>query len=549
MQKYQKYKALKMNIIQAQIKFYTGQLLFVVLAIAIICCFLASCSANREQLLLKDAQQQLWQNPDTCIAILCDIDTTRLLPSQYHEWQLCYQHAVLRTTRKCPSDSIMNILLDHFVGRKDYQHAGEAYYLMGMSAWFANNDHLAIQQLKEAEYYLLKSKQPDPNLLGVTYYRLGASASEERMFDIASSYHEKALPYLKATDNIIFITCAYRDLAYAQPDNCTKAIKIYLDSALHYASLLDYPVYQLEIQISKNRFLENEENNHAYYHTLCDSLGVLGYAYQLSDYYLSCHQHDSAKYYIDLLAMDTTNIWAKEHYQYQLASYLSAVGLKDSAILVLQNLHNWQTAEIENTAFARTYAIAQRYDLAKEQEHTLRLKLQKQRLHIAIVIIILALLIISWISIRIYDKHQYAIALNEQKKSLLRSQMLSRLKNSPKGGRKVPKKEDQGHTEWSQPLLHAEHGNYKPLVDVADVAFDNLLSQLQSQHNELTLYDQAMITLILLDFSPEECGALLLLEKEALWKRRKRLKKRLDLPQDTDLDDWLRQQLTVSRDY
>lgn len=503
--------------------------------------FLSSCQTQMQQNQLLSAEDQLWQNPSECLTSLDSIEYDKLTRKEQLRWQLCYEHAFFRCHHVCHNDSILKQLAFDFTQGKDYAHAGEAYYVLGSTYCTSNQPHLATYYLKQAEHNLLLGKTPNDNLLGITYFRLGSAATRERLFHVANDYFQKSIPYLRHTDNTLYIACAYRDYALSMNNDQRDSALLLMDSALYYIQktsniAIRSEIECLSIQIHHSDSISPEIITK--YHYLCDTLGISTYAANLARYYLDELLLDSAKLYLSILETDTANnIWTKEHYLSLSSQYQSAMGHPDSALAILAYLHEWQTQEIENTSFVRTYTIAQQLDVAHANEENLRLQLRQQQMYLIITVLILFVLLLCVVGIfirlrqqEIETKNAVLAAQNEEKRAALLTQLNHVLSNATAKNKKE--------------YLHGQCLDNQQLEQLRidfDLCYDNLLSRLQSQHPLLTSNDIDVIICIILNYNTEDCCILLSYNsKNTLWQRRKRIKQHLGLEANIDLDTYLR---------
>ena len=512
---------------------------FCLILLAFLCLLMPSCHKKLSPS-IQSAHQMLWTDAESSYQQLLNIEESQLNYLDQAYYRVCYEHANLRTNLQVDSIQLLLQAAEILEEHQHYNIAGEAYYVIG-SYISLSNYFDATYYLKQAKYYLELSSEFDKNMLGIVYYRLGDISSHERMFEVANSYFYQAIPYLD--DNILFKACAYRDYAKSLHDDSIEVAITYLDSALNFAQQLPDSSFIIEIESMKLSILKespfellNKQKK------LCNQYRRYMYGGHIAEYYLSRNQLDSAEVYINILSKDTLyNVWSKEHYYSLKSQVLAARGQYKQALEILSSLHDWQTTEIENTAYARAYTIAQRFDVEKERERNLKLQLDKQIMLIYIVLLILLILIGIIITLVWHYRNQHKLALKEaemqrliisnQKKQItlhhkIREILIHQRLDGING--------KQNQTQIRDPI--------NELYTDVDVIYESALTNIKKQYPALTQTDMMVIALMFLDLSIEDCCLLLNMTKESMWVRRKRIKQHLGLSADTNLDEWILEQ-------
>lgn len=545
-----------MRVLQTVKKGIKGQAIVLSILCVILSVLLSTCTgSNNDQ--WTTMQDLLWENPDSCL-----IQAQLQLPNINNEYDslivsLIQEHAYLRINHDLDDpNKMIEIagLLDNQY--HDQRFAGEAYYLLGTHYLVAGDDYMATYYLKYAEEQLLAATPCDSMLLGIVYYRLGNVAAEERLFEFAQSYYRQSIDYLSNTDNALYLACAYRDAALTLPAEMSKGQKELLDSALFYTKTSGNSLMLQDIEYTistitgadKNELLRQDK-------LLCDSFAQFSHAANLIPFYIEKRNLDSAYYYLQMLAEDTlSHIWSREQYYYQYAALLDAIGKKDSAIQVLQTLHIWQTQEIENDAFTRTYAIAQQFDLLKEQNKSLQLQIDKTRLYVICITMLAIMLIGLVISTCVFYRKRivYQTTLSEKKQiqKTIQAQLQERLMLTKELNKAMLANKKEELPVWAQSYyssLHLSIAEQDKIIENANLAFSNILDKIHQDNPQVSKSDMLLIALILLGFTIEDCCLLLNSTKEAIWKKRKRLRQRLTLEPDTNLDEWILEQQKKGR--
>lgn len=527
----------------------------------------SSCQKSHFSAELQHAEDLLWSNPANCVTFLDSLEKTDLTEYDKNVCALFREHAMMKIMRGLEDDSLLFALKDYFESKQDYRYAGEANYIIGRNYGIYQNTPLATFYLKTAEEYLIQVSPTQNRLLGSTYYSLGKSAEADRIFEIANDYYHKALPYFIDNNDSLYISCAYRDLAKSGSSPSESLVMI--DSALSFSVAPRLFVYHLESEITKYKILQTHSPRVVLdYHLLCDSLHFQTYATELFDYYFSLHQLDTAYHYLTLSALDTANsYWSKEHYLFNKACYLAEVGQKDSAIEVLKDLHLEQTAEIENSSFARAYMVEQRYDAERERTEKEKVLTEKRHAHTYIILICVATLLLTITLLLLLQRErqlkqerekqlqlqqeqlqlqQKQLELRQEqleiKQTSLQQQLRQRLDVSTALKRhkvKRQKANEEVYDELLADVVFLKPESWSGVLTAFDEAYYGLLTNLSSTVTGLSDVDQLYIAMIILGFTTEDISLLTNVSNQSVWNRKHMLRQRLGIDGSSEVEDWL----------
>lgn len=495
-------------------------------------------------------ERTLWSSPDSCLMLADKLLAETINRHDSITIALYREHALLRKNHELTSKQQIEKWGEEMDSRfHDNRLAAMAYYMIGTDAHLHGDEYSASYALKYAEELLLGMGECDSLLLGLTYYRLGNAAAGERLYEFAHNYYMQAISWLRNTHNTLYLACAYRDAAYTQPYEDRDGLEALLDSAQYYASQLSDPVFLAELQYTMLSLKgEDAEALHSYELYLCDSLGLSEHAAALSSYYIDGADFQNAKTYLQVLAADTMySVWQLEQYYYQYARYLSMVGNKDSAITLLQHLHLWQTEQIENDAYTRTFAIAQQFDVLKEQNKILSMRVERSRLYRGIISLVVLLLVVLLLGLFVYSRNNIQYQKTTYEKQMaqqrLKIYLRSRLQQAKNFNKTLLTNHVDSIPNWAKDYYKTfslTDKDWEQVIETFNLTSSLPIAQLKADYPEITRGDIILIILIACDFSVEDCCILLDTSKEAVWKRRKRIKQRLTLPQNIGLDDWVK---------
>lgn len=490
---------------------------------------LTACQSHNNAEYFEVADSLLWANPDSCIKYLADAPT-QLSTNDTYVLELMQQHAFFKINHDLQSDSILLDLAEKFTNKHDYRHAGEAYYVLGAYQVIYKDAYEGTDYLKRAERLFISDKNTPDILLGRTYYLLGVAAEKERIYDVVLDYFYRSEPYLKASDSGIYLANLYHHMSVSFDRHHTDLALSYIDSALMYAKDHNEPEYYKEMEINKYKNILHKDttlilDNLLY---LCDSCHQYEYAVELAKYYLDLNDLDKAEEYLHKLeeGMDYTT-WCKEQYYYLFAELLYMDGDKDAAYQTMKRLHEWQSVQIENTAYARTYIISQKYEAAKEQEMRLEETIKKQRAYVWIGVLCIAILLISGIGAA------YAYHLRrrlEHNRSILRTKIHERLEVAKqlhqwasKNSFRIP----EAINMLSPKQAASDTQNWKNFEDEFNLCYDNMLVRWKESYPELTDSDLQYMALRHMGFSNSDIVFLLGVSKQTIYNRSAQVKQHL----------------------
>ena len=512
---------------------------------------------------LLEAESLLWEAPlrsDTLLNIIAHANLSRYESKRF---ELLKAHLELKLRQQLSSEDAMQDLASWFASHQDAASAAEAYYIMGAYANWTGDNTTAMRQLKEAERL-----QPTGIIAGMTYYKMGRINEEEQLYEEAESYYNRATEYITPTNLPLYQACAWRELGRMRSDSSKNAC---FEKALGYARQTSDPILCLEIQYaaaaSSVSAAEKKESIRISRY-LCDSMHMKRYAYDIVKYYLRSGQTDSARFYLDILAQDSTaKDWSTTQYTLWESQYLHALGRDRSAYLELLDLYNRTTARTEQQIRTQTYAIAQRYDNEAERAKNLQLQLEKQHLYFTLAAIIALVLIAIIAAIIIWQKrHTRALlekAQTRQKMALMREELELRrdtLKrvieqrvqmNKSLQEAILHQQKDAELPQWANEFIQlstfSSTSQWNEFAEEFNACYEHVLAHLEEQYPSLKEVDFKVISLIILGIDNADICILLGLAKNTVWNRRNRIKQTLGLDGNTSLDWWLTNEYSTKR--
>lgn len=527
------------------------------------------------------AENLIWTRPDSTIAILEGLDTVFLTENDKMIWFLLHEHALMRLTQQPASDHIMNRIVAYFDTHGAKRHLCEALYVKGTSHFLTMDYFEAMQCMKEAEYLIENLNENEP-YAGMIYFISGHIFETDNLYHVALDYYQKALPCFKRIEDHIHICACYRDIARTMRvyEDSTVLVQ-YFDSASTEALKINDRIYYFDTQIQKelSKSLVDSAIVCELGKILCDSFQLHQYAARVAEWYMQQDDYEQAGLYLEKMAPDTVHTnWSKENYYYLYSQYLAHFGHAEEAYALLQKVYDDLYKHLISDAKVRTYAIARRYDLEREQQKTLRLTIAHQRLWMTIGAILLVLLVVTagaaWV---IQRQHRVSERL-AQEKALARAQQeraeaeaqaaqarqkaqAAKMKILKRKAREQKKqlcrslhdrvllisdlKKQQELHPWNIPdwlkdyieshLLDNAAG-WKFFSDEFKKIYGNRPEILREEYPRLTDEDIRYLSLLLVGLDTEDISNLLRLQSRTLWNRKQKVKFRLDGVED--LDAW-----------
>ena len=289
--------------------------------------------------------------------------------------------------------------------------------------------------------------------------------------------------------------------------------------------------------------------------------------------------YEQAGLYLQKMAPDTAHTnWSKENYYYLYSQYLAHFGHAEEAYVLLQKVYDDLYKHLISDAKVRTYAIARRYDLEREQQKTLRLTIARQRLWIIVGAVVLILLVVTAAAAWVIQRQHRVSERLAQEKALARAQQeraeaqaqaaqerqkaqaakMKMLKRKAREQKKLLcqslhdriqlignlKKKLEQHPQASSDWLGIVIDSYLLDSQKGWTAFSNEFKKiygkkpemLRKEYPRLTDEDVRYLSLSLIGLDTEDIGNLLHLQSRTLWNRKQKVKFRLNGVDD--LDAW-----------
>ncbi len=508
---------------------------------------------------------------------LHEIDTNQLSEADRMIWHLYQEEFNIKNNLTEQTDSRIEPLLAYFTQHKMYRYAGQANFILGKLQNWQNNEEKAMQIFKQAEEYLLKSVQPPLHILANLYNEVAKCYSALGLHKECINNCKESMHYAHQAKNPYFVSAAYKLLANTyhsiqrtgEKTIPTDSIVSLYDSALHYNSFTFKHVGNYHI-IGYNKAYMLQDTTSMILHSkyLINQRNFYLPADMLVTYYLNHNELDSAKYYLDKLALGTIDQpyntrLNTEMYYYLEARYLAMTGKTQEANEKLLQLYQDFVISKSKNEDVRTYAISRKYDVEKEQRERLEVEVEKQRLWLSLLLTIggmaVLLLVFFVYRERTHRKQtqlevtnklqtQHIEALNKEleiKRETLRKNLLQRIELTQQLHLQQMKGNDEPNQlpPWIQQFIDSQllsnEEMSKTLCREFDELYYNMLTSLRADYARVTQADILMCVLIMLQLSIADVCVLLSVPKQTVWNRRNRIKEHIGIGNEVGLEKWL----------
>lgn len=519
------------------------------------------------------AEMLMRSNADSAYAILASISSPRkMTDADYAAWCLHFTHAKYKTYRDVKSDSIIEFALKYYSSTPLDKYTGEAYYLSGCIAEMRGDDQKAIFSYKMAENYLKKSNENQ--MKGLVQFNLAFVFFQNELYTQSMHYLRKSLVCFKAVNDVRNEAYSYRQLS----DVCL-ALDMPRDSVLYYSNLAikqaraanDLTNYyscltrQGEILMDfEDSFAQSKEcilkgyrfspERKSYYAT------YLAYAYS------KLNKPDSAKYFLKIAMSDTT-CQEDNTLKFLAAAYVSKENKHQTdAFQYLEQAYKYRAKSFRKKVRSQLYRIDKQYDLNQKERENASLKIDNQQKQIFIDVLLMVGMVVWIISLIInglYRKKQAKITLeqelksqqlelemkikqekNEQKQKLLLLKLQNRIDNTlyynrlRKGCVEAHKRNEFIDTILMQSVFTEKEWQF--YIDEINNILDNKIERFSTAYGGVSKLDLIVITLICLKIDITDSCNLLNMNKSTMYKRRNRIKDRICLDTETDLEEWVK---------
>jgi len=541
-------------------------------AFALVCILLASCRGQyTKNTTILRAEALLNSSPDSAYHLLTSMAHPQDMPkADYAAWCLHYTYAQYKLDKNISSDSLICIAVKYYRHSNFPLQSVTSYYLWGCISEMHNDRVQAMQAYKQAES--LFDKITNNKLKAVIYFNMGFISMHDELYNQSLNYFKKSRIYYHVLKNKSDEACAYRYIAdiYYELGYPLNSILYYSNLALkqskddvdkaNYYSILSR---QGELLLDHGSYDRSKEYILQAYRNLPEQ--KIFYAAYLAYSYSKLNKPDSARYYLNITLTDTTKIDDRT-LKYLAAAYVNKdEGKMNGAFEYLEKAYMNRDTVFQQSIHSRLYRIDKQFDLTKKEQENAQLKISNQRKVIMIGVLIIFLLVLSFGILYVIDVHkkkmlkidtlnqiqrqkmEYDLMLkqaeNKQTQQLLLVKLQNRINNTLFYNKLnmsyglVDKKEEFEKIMIEQSVL--TENDWKYYIEEVNHLFDWKIDLFASTYPGLSQLDLIVITLIALQIDISDSCSLLNMNKTTMYKRRTRIKERIGLEKDINLEDWL----------
>jgi len=536
------------------------------------CFAFAACKPGyTDNKIILQAESVLLSKPDSAYRLLCSIkNPEKLAEADYAAWCLHYTHAQYKLYMDIKSDSLIKIAIDYFDKTELVGYTGTAYYLAGCIAQMHQDNKRAMSAYKRAADLLEKTDKED--LKGLNYYMIGHIYFQDNLYNQSLNYYKKSANCFTHSGNKRYLAYSYRvmsdlytTLNYPFKDvlnSIDLAIKLSKeagDSTNYYKNISRKGelIFKTDYQESKRLLLQG-------YHFIPENR--CEFAVFLSLVYYQLNMIDSARYYLNITLPDSMSV-NKSMICLAGAYVARGEGNHDQAFHYLEKAHVLNDSSFQRSTRNQLYRIDKQYDLTEKQKENSQLKIANQQKVIIITGLILITLAIFYILLLLRSRHKHIQAKlelenqrlefenetkrleNEQKRNLLVAKLKNKIENTLQFNRLKMGFQDTGkHDEFIKEIARQaiiSENEWKYYTDEVNHLFDNKINELKVKITELTPLDLIVISLICLDIDITNACSLLDMSSNTMYTRRVRLKNKMGIAKEVDLEKWVKQNVAV----
>lgn len=539
-----------------------------ILLLSIFCLLLTACGTpyTDNSIILK-AEGLLNEHPDSAYKLLFGINKPEQLSKpDYAAWCLHYTHVQYKLYMNIKSDSLINIAVNYYANSHLKKYCGTSYYVLGCVSELLHRKEKAILAYKKALVALDGTKEF--NTLGLATVNMGYIYEQDKNYYQANICIRKSLEFFELSGNKKCQTSSYFEVSNMslQLDYPFDSTMFYSNKALKLAKEINDTVLIYHIISKQGELLYNKNRRVAINDLLvgfnhCSDVRVQNASF-LAFLYSEINMPDSASFYLRIANEKRGDS------ELEVFKCLTGAGVFESrkdfrqAYYLIENAYLNQDTVFRNKLKSQSYKIDKQFDLSEEEKENAKLKIANQTEIIWIGMLIILVLIISLLFQRrniLIKEKQAVLEIKQQKLEFeLREKKLENSKkhelllaklhqkiemtlrfNKIQQGVSNPKKQEEFvETMINQVILAKNEWQY--YIDETNSLFNNKITELKNNYTELTPSDIIVIVLISLGIDISDACVLLNSSKETMYIRRKRIKKRLGIDIEIDLDEWIR---------
>ncbi len=524
---------------------------------------------TRNKTILR-AESLLNTNPDSAYLLLSSMPhPEKLSEPDYAAWCLHLTHAQYKLYMDTISDSLIRVAVDYYSKTKLYKYSGTAYYLLGCIEQIHKKNADAMAHYKAAEEEL--SGTEENNLKGLVDFKIGYIYMQDDLYFQSLNYYKKSNSFFQKTNNNKNLVYVFREISsmYDKLDYPKDSVLLYVDLALKLSELVGDSINYYNILSQKGMILYNIDYNLSKkellkaYQFMPKQRSY--YSAYLSFIYSKLNRIDSASYYLKIALSDTVDINA-DILKFIAGAYVEKdAGNLNQAFGYLEKAYNLRDTVFNQNIHSQLYRIDKQYDLTEKEKENAALIIANRTKVIWITLLIIGVLVVLLLLLIIntrYRKRQNEHKIekqrlefeirkkeleNEQKRKILLEKLQNKIENTLrfnklKQGYLQKDKQDAFIDEITRQSVISEN-EIQFYIDEVDSLYNGKLKGLSVHYSQITQADLIVIALICLEVDIPNSCIFLNMTQNTLYVRRKRIKKRLEIDAEAELEEWIKQNI------
>jgi hypothetical protein len=530
---------------------------------------LSACGTHyTDNAVILKAESLLNEHPDSAFKLLNTIDKPEhLSKSDYAAWCLHYTQARYKLYMDIKSDSLIQVAVDYYAKTDLKKYSGTSYYMLGCVSELLHNNEKAMLAYKNA--LLALENTGEYNISGLATINMGYIYIQDKNYYEAGLCFKKSLELFKLSGNKKYQISSYLEISIMllQLEQPFDSVMYYSDRALKLAEEVNDTVLYYYITSQQGELLYKKNKREAVNKILvgfnhCPDLRSRNASY-LAYLYTELNKADSATFYLRIAHEE------KGVSETEVLKNLAEAAVYEKRKNFEQAYYSFQQAYLRQDSIfyikqkSQLYQIDKQFDLSEKEKENAELKIANRNVIIGIgfliILILIILLVFQRINIRNKRKlteleikqQKTAFELREKELENSKKQELLLLKlqqkiditvrfNKLQQGSFEPKKQAVFMEELTNELILTKD-EWQDYIDEANSLFNNRITDLKEKHKDLTPSDLIVIVIIGMGIDISDGCLLLNLSKETMYKRRKRIKKRLEI--EEDLEEWIMQNI------
>ncbi len=532
------------------------------LSVLVVFLLLGSCTKFSEEAAYRfvEAEMLMEHRPDSALRILQRVAyPEQLQEGQYAAYCLLYTTAWEKTENPFTSDSLIKNAVDYFSrhARKYPRQAVLSEYYLGRVYQETGRGEEAMQLYLEVESKV--EALNDNNLTGLLNNYMGYLFRKQNVIDQSIPRYKRAVSCFKKTNKLKNEGYAFADLGYdylylKQYDSAV----VYLQQAKGIANtladtaLLSQSLMSLGMAYS---FLDRPEAVKMYLQEAInyekdERLLVQSYNY-LADAYIKEHQYELGRFYAQYalkISEKQNNVYGVCNGNWYLYNIEKAENRLKEALVYYQGYSRAKDTIAALETRNNIFAVQEKYRTEELRAENMSLLARQRYDQLAIIVIILLVVLVVTLSFLAYSRHRQKMLYHKNramsKEHRLKEFLLKRLdvskevialaQHSTLAPDKVQAK--------LRTLVEAHSFNLndqKVLIDMVNELYDNFAVKLQAAYPQLSPDEVQLCCMVRSGFDTGLIATIMGLNFESVYKKRSRLRQKIQLEKDTDFERFL----------